>query len=120
MGLGREMPDKIAKADLANIIRFLCKMLNWIEQDDKVERNMLKLNASALQILRSELQPFEWAAIRLMGLGREMPGKITKDLMANIIWFLCKMLNWLDEADETEKCTKIHTKKVISTTKMLQ
>ena len=79
-GLGREIPDKIAKADLANIIRFLCKTLDWIEEEDNEGSKMLRLRASALQILRSELQPLEWAAIRLMGLGREMPGLVTNSI----------------------------------------
>ena len=33
MGLGKEMTDKVTKTDLTNIIRVLCKNLEWIEGD---------------------------------------------------------------------------------------
>ena len=33
MGVDKEMPDQVTKADLVRIIQVLCKKLNWIEQD---------------------------------------------------------------------------------------
>ena len=39
MGLDKDMPEKVTKANLTNIIRVLCKNLNWIEANQK---NLLK------------------------------------------------------------------------------
>ena len=33
MGFDKEMPDQVTKADLVQIIRVLCKKLDWIEVD---------------------------------------------------------------------------------------
>ena len=33
MGLDKEMPDQVTKADLVRIIRVLCKKLDWIEME---------------------------------------------------------------------------------------
>ena len=35
MGLEKDMPEKVTKANLTNIIRVLCKNLNWIEANQE-------------------------------------------------------------------------------------
>ena len=43
MGLGKQMTEKVTKSNLTNIIKVLCKNLNWIEelQDDQ-DRTAIK------------------------------------------------------------------------------
>ena len=57
----------------------------------------MRLKAAAAQILQTELQPYEMWAINLMWLGKEFPENITKVHLANIICFLCKKLDWVEE-----------------------
>ena len=56
----------------------------------------MKLTYEAMQILMEELQQNEMWAIYLMGLGKEMTEKITKTDLTNIIWVLCKNLQWIE------------------------
>ena len=57
----------------------------------------MKLTFGAMQILVKELQENEIWAIYLLGLGQDMPEKVTKSNLINIIKVLCKNLNWIDQ-----------------------
>ena len=59
----------------------------------------MKLKVTAIQVLVAGLEPMEMAAIHLMGLGEEMYESITKTDLTNIIWFLCKQLDWIELDD---------------------
>ena len=56
----------------------------------------MRLKLRAIQVLVAGLEPMEMAAIHLMGLGEDMPDTITKADLTNIIWFLCKQLDWIE------------------------
>ena len=47
-----------------------------------------------------ELNQSEMWAIYLMGLGKEIPDKVTKFDLIKIIHLLCKKLDWIDEDEE--------------------
>ena len=58
----------------------------------------LNLKYSAIQILLAELQPLEIGAIYLMGSGcKEIPETVSKQILMNIITFLCERLGWIEE-----------------------
>jgi len=60
----------------------------------------MRLKLRAIQVLVAGLEPMEMAAIHLMGLGGEMHENITKTDLTNIIWFLCKQLDWIEWDDQ--------------------
>ena len=53
MVLGKEMPDKITKQDLTVLIAFLCRKLDWIEED---ETSCISHVSSAADISEEEHQ----------------------------------------------------------------
>ena len=60
----------------------------------------MRLKLRAIQVLVAGLEPMEMAAIHLMGLGEDMHENITKNDLTNIIWFLCKQLDWIEWDDQ--------------------
>ena len=60
----------------------------------------MKLTFGAMQILVKELQENEIWAIYLIGLGQDMPEKVTKSNLINIIKVLCKNLKWIDGEEQ--------------------
>ena len=61
----------------------------------------MKLKAKVMQILVADLQPNLIGAFYIMSSGIEMPDTVTKTDLTNIISFLCKKLDWIEELDET-------------------
>ena len=55
MNLGKEMPNKITKADLTNIIAFLCSKLKWIEFEEPVKEEKMKNSSTADGVHQSTL-----------------------------------------------------------------
>ena len=100
MASGEEMTDQVSKTDLVRIICVLCKKLDWVEnhnsfnylpQEAKSTMEM-KLNFRGMAILMDALSKSEMWAIYLMGLGQEIPDKVTKFDLIKIIHLLCKKL----------------------------
>ena len=60
----------------------------------------MKLKFNAIQILVSELMPDEMGVIYLMGLQKAMPENVTPTVFTNIIAFLCKKLDWVENDQE--------------------
>ena len=60
----------------------------------------VKLKFDVIKTLMKELNQSEMWAIYLMGLGKELPDKVTKVDLIQIIHLLCKKLDWVDEEDE--------------------
>ena len=56
----------------------------------------IKLNFIGMQILFAELPSHEMEAMYFMMSGKEMPNKITKADLTNIIAFLCNKLKWIE------------------------
>ena len=52
----------------------------------------MRLKSEAIQVLMADLQWDEMEAIKFMVLGKEIPDRIAKVVLTNIIYFLCKML----------------------------
>ena len=52
---GKEMPNKITKADLTNIIAFLCSKLKWIEFEEPVKEEMGTNSSTADGVQQSTL-----------------------------------------------------------------
>ena len=67
----------------------------------------IKLKFNVIKILMKELNQSEMWAIYLMGLGQEIPDKVTKFDLIKIIHLLCKKLDWIDEEhmEETNEGT---------------
>ena len=61
----------------------------------------MKLKAKVMQILVADLQPNLIGAFYIMSSGIEMPDTVTKTDLTNIISFLCKKLDWIEELNET-------------------
>ena len=59
----------------------------------------MRLKSEAIQVLMADLQWDEMEAIKFMVLGKEIPDRIAKVVLTNIILFLCKMLGWVEEAN---------------------
>ena len=59
----------------------------------------MRLKSEAIQVLMADLQWDEMEAIKFMVLGKEIPDRIAKVVLTNIIWFLCKMLGWVEETN---------------------
>ena len=64
-------------------------------------RQVMKLKAKVMQILVADLQPNLIGAFYIMSSGLEMPDTVTKTDLTNIISFLCKKLDWVEELNET-------------------
>ena len=62
---------------------------------------VMKLKAKVMQILVADLQPNLIGAFYIMSSGIEMPDTVTKTDLTNIISFLCKKLDWIEELNET-------------------
>ena len=60
----------------------------------------MKLKFNAIQVLVSELMPDEMGVIYLMGLQKAMPENVTPKVFTNIIAFLCKKLDWVENDQE--------------------
>ena len=56
----------------------------------------MKIKAEIMQVLVAELQPNLIGAFYVMSLGFEIPDTVTKTDLTNIIWFLCKQLDWIE------------------------
>ena len=56
-----------------------------------------------------ELNQSEMLAIYLMGLGQEIPDKVTKFDLIKIIHLLCKKLDWIDEDEKPMEETNEET-----------
>ena len=78
----------------------------------------VKLKFDVIKLLMNELNQSEMWAIYLMGLGKELPDKVTKVDLIQIIHLLCKKLDWVDEEDErieeerTNDCLKNQDEKI--------
>ena len=59
----------------------------------------MRLKTEAIQVLMADLQWDEMEAIKFMVLGKEIPDRIPKVVLTNIIWFLCKILKWVEEGN---------------------
>ena len=62
----------------------------------------MKLNIQGMQILMGELQQNEIWAIHLMSHGKEMTDNVTKVDLSRIISVLCKILNWIEDDDDSK------------------
>ena len=56
----------------------------------------ISLKFSAMSILMAELQETQMLAIYKMGMGKEMPGSVTKSDLIVIFAFLFMQLDWID------------------------
>ena len=66
----------------------------------------VKLRFEGIQTLIKELTESQMLAFYFMGLGNEMPERVTKFDLTGIIQVLCKKLNWMEEQEEGNKLGK--------------
>ena len=73
---------------------------------DKMSAVKVKLRFEGIQTLIKELTESQMLAFYFMGLGNEMPERVTKFDLTGIIQVLCKKLNWIEEQEEGNKLGK--------------
>ena len=61
----------------------------------------INIKFQAMSILMAELQEPQMWAIYQMGIGNEMPGSGTKTDITCIIAFLFKILDWIEDRDQS-------------------
>ena len=64
---------------------------------------MIILKSRAMSILMAELQEAQMWAIYKMGMGKEIPGSVTKGDLIAIIVFLFKQLDWIDSTESSSE-----------------
>ena len=67
----------------------------------------MKLKASAIEVLITELCPTEMMAIYFMGAGSKMPENVSKEDLTRIIHAVCMKLDWVEEDQENNETMKV-------------
>ena len=67
----------------------------------------MKLKASAIEILITELCPSEMMAIYFMGAGSKMPENVSKEDLTRIIHAVCMKLDWVEEDQANNETMKV-------------
>ena len=62
----------------------------------------MRLNATAVWVLETELPSSEVEAIQLMVKGKAVPERVTRNILTNIIIVLCKLLDWIEDEAPSE------------------
>ena len=62
----------------------------------------MRLNATAVWVLETELPSNEVEAIQLMVKGKALPERVTRNILTNIIIVLCKLLDWVEDEAPSE------------------
>ena len=62
----------------------------------------MRLNATAVWVLETELPSNEVETIQLMVKGKALPERVTRNILTNIIIVLCKLLDWVEDEAPSE------------------
>ena len=94
---GKAVPNEICTEELISFLYFLCKKLNWLENEN--DQGKMKLNFKGMQTLFAELPNHQMEVMYSVVSSKEKQDKIIESDLIDIIAFLCRKLNWTEEIE---------------------